>query len=61
MKELRDTGLIRDTVAFGFYLNGLEVLAVDPDIQDGILASPRHRLGDRLTLRLPHIAILAFE
>jgi hypothetical protein len=59
MKELGDKGLILDAVAFGFHLNGLEVLAVDPDIQDGILAPPSHSLGNRLKLRLSHVNILS--
>ena len=50
VQEFGDERLILNTVAFGFVLDRFEILAIDADVQDCVLASMGDGLDNRIKL-----------
>ena len=50
VEDFGDEGLVGDAEGFGFLFEVVQVLAVDADVQDGVLAARGDGLGHRLGL-----------
>lgn len=53
MEDFGDEGLVGDAEGFVFLFEVVQALAVDADVQDGVLAAPGDSLGHRLSLKYP--------